>query len=208
MLQVKCIEKIRDKNNHIIGYTIIGNDKKPIPVKSEKLKEVIGSGQIEVTNLTLTSDNRLINKRPVTSSKQINTTENLINRLKSLGYIINIFDTKCNHKCYIASSSDNARHIFIIPDDVEYIHNPYYTDLHDDKLLKYMSHIGGTLKVIGGKSLISAQSLFAGCKVQYLDLSSFDTSNVTDMSYMFYDCKTQVKINDPKLKHQLRNDRG
>ena len=195
MLKAKCIEKIRDKNNHIIGYKIVGNDKKPIPVKSESLKKAIRSGQIEITNLTLTSDNRLIDKKPDTpskttsSSKQNINIESLINRVKALGYTLNTFDTDCGHKCYIASLPDNAKHVFIIPDNVKYVYKTSYVS--EKELYSYMSNIKGTLKVVGGKNLISAHAMFIGCKVQHLDLRSFDTSNVTDMQSMFESCKAQ-----------------
>ena len=74
VLQAKCIEKIRDKNKHIIEYKLISKDKKTISVKSDDLKSAMRSGQIEVINLTLTSDNRLIDKKPDTVSKHLNTS--------------------------------------------------------------------------------------------------------------------------------------
>ena len=36
--------------------------------------------------------------------------------------------------------------------------------------------------------------MFAECKVPYLDLSDFDVSNVTTMSNMFYNCKSEINI--------------
>jgi len=192
MFQATCIEKIRDENNNIIGYKIIGKDKKPISVKSESLKKAIKSGQLEVTNITLTSDNRLINKKPVTSLKQINNIESLLNRVKSLGYTLNTFDTACGHKCYIASSMDHLKHWFIIPDDVKCIYDQFVQQLicyGDSKIYEYMSNIEGALKVVGGKNLISTECMFDGCVVQSIDLSSFNTSNVTNMYKMFYHCK-------------------
>ena len=205
MLKAKCIEKIRDKNNHIIGYTIIGDDKKPIPVKSEKLKEVIRSGQIEITNLTLTSDNRLIDKKSVTSSKlrttsskPVNTSskqniniENLIRKAKSMGYSLNTFDTDCGHKCCIASSPDSTKHIFLIPDDVKYIYktNGDLKYVEKKNIYKYISNIGGTLKVVGGKGLVSTNFMFDNCKAQSIDLSSFNTSSATAMQAMFEGCR-------------------
>lgn len=111
--------------NHIIGYKIIDENKKTVAVKSDVLKRAIRSGQVEVINLTLTSDNRLIDKKSkhtTTHSKQNINIENLLNRVKSIGYTLNTFETACSHKCYIASSLDNTKHVFIIPDDVEYIY--------------------------------------------------------------------------------------
>ena len=207
MLKAKCIEKIRDKNNHIIGYKIIGNDKKPMPVKPESLKKAIRSGQLEVTNLTLTSDNRLIDKKPVIPSKpttqplKSTTTpsklginaETMLNKAKTSGYSINTFRADCGHKCYIASSPDNTKHLILIPDDVEYIYNERikYDDLKLRPLYNYLSKLSGALRVVGGKGLILTHYMFYECEAQSIDLSSFDTRNVTDMSEMFANCKAQ-----------------
>ena len=38
--------------------------------------------------------------------------------------------------------------------------------------------------------------MFAECKVPYLDLSSFDVSNVRYMNYMFNNCSSEININD------------
>ena len=200
MYKVKCIEKIRDKNNHIIEYKLIGNNNDIKTLKYNELKKHIRSGQIEVINLTLTSDNRLIDKKQdtpskptVTHSKQDSKAESLLNRVRTLGYNINSFNTDCRHKCYIASSPDNTKHILIIPDNVKYIYESGKSmqSREQKKLYKYMTSIKCALKVVGGKGLTSTCYLFNNCSAQYIDLSSFDTSNATDMPEMFRNCKAQ-----------------
>jgi len=115
--------------------------------------------------------------------------EILINRLNSLGYSINTFETYCKHKCYIASSMDHLKHMFIIPDDVEHIYDlSGDQDIYNTEIFEYMSDVKGALKVIGGESLISTQDIFGGCGAQSIDLGSFNTSNVIDMSCMFGCC--------------------
>lgn len=200
MFQAKCLEKIRDKRNNITGYKLVDKDKNEAVVKPNRLKEAIRAGQIEVINLTLTSDNRLMDKKPATPSNSPNTpskqsldVEAIINKAKGNGYSITAFDTDCGHKCYIASSPDNTKHVFIIPDDVKRI---YRTDAGEfyfrgNSLYSYMSNIKGTLKVVGGKNLISARNLFKECSAQSIDFSSFDTSNVTNMRRMFRFCEAQ-----------------
>ena len=55
----ECIQKIRNERNVITTYVLkSGND--TIPVSSQGLKEWIRTGRVKVTNLTLTSDNRLV----------------------------------------------------------------------------------------------------------------------------------------------------
>lgn len=62
MINCKCIEKFRDKNNKIIGYRLQDSFEKTVDFNPLDLKNAIINKQIKVTNLTLTSDNRLIDK--------------------------------------------------------------------------------------------------------------------------------------------------
>lgn len=67
MISVKCIQKFRDKNNHIYGYRLQDINGKTQDVKPENLKQAIRCNQIHVINLVLTSDNRLVDS----SEKQL-----------------------------------------------------------------------------------------------------------------------------------------
>lgn len=62
MQKVISISKFRDKNGKIIGYTIQSDKGEIKEVKSEDLKKAIIAKKIEVLNLTLTSDGRLVDK--------------------------------------------------------------------------------------------------------------------------------------------------
>lgn len=59
-LKLKCLHKYRDKNSNIIGYGLIDIQGKPYKVSSNDLKQAIKQGRVQVVNLTLTVDNRLI----------------------------------------------------------------------------------------------------------------------------------------------------
>lgn len=63
MIQVRCIEKIRDKNNHIIGYKIQNLTGETRTFDKARLKEAVRNKKIDIVNMTLTSDNRLIDKK-------------------------------------------------------------------------------------------------------------------------------------------------
>lgn len=63
MIQAKCIKKFRDKNNHIYGYCLVDLNGRTQDVKPENLKKAIAKNQINVTNLTLTSDGRLVDRQ-------------------------------------------------------------------------------------------------------------------------------------------------
>ena len=68
----ECIQKIRNERNVITTYVLkSGND--TIPVSSQGLKEWIRTGKVKVTNLTLTSDNRLVDG--AVEKKSNNTTK-------------------------------------------------------------------------------------------------------------------------------------
>lgn len=63
MIQAKCIEKFRDKNNRIIGYKLEDNQGNIQDISSKDLKTAIINKQLNVTNLVLTSDNRIIDDK-------------------------------------------------------------------------------------------------------------------------------------------------
>lgn len=65
--QLKCVDKFRDKNNKIYGYRLLDIYGKTHDMKADVLKHAISKNLIRVTNLTLTSDNRLVD----TTEKQL-----------------------------------------------------------------------------------------------------------------------------------------
>lgn len=86
MIQAKCIDKFRDANNKIIGYRLIDLNGQTQDVKSENLKRAIENKQINIVNLTLTSDYRLVD----TNEKQL--------KLKSLGTVPKVAESASNKK--------------------------------------------------------------------------------------------------------------
>ena len=59
----KCVGKIRDKNNNITDYVIEGMQSKSQLIKAASVvKSMIMKGELEVINLTLTSDKRLVDR--------------------------------------------------------------------------------------------------------------------------------------------------
>lgn len=64
MIQVKCIEKFRDRHNKICAYRLQDSNNQIKDVTPHDLKNAIRNKQIDVINLTLTSDGRIIGKNP------------------------------------------------------------------------------------------------------------------------------------------------
>lgn len=60
MITAKCIEKLRDANGCLCGYRLMDNQGRTKDVAVDQLKKAIHNGQISVTNLRLTPDNRLM----------------------------------------------------------------------------------------------------------------------------------------------------
>ena len=74
-------------------------------------------------------------------------------------------------------------------------------DTSNVKNMKYMFHGCSKLKEIKGTNNFNTSKvtdmygMFDGCKsLEYLDISSFDTSNVEDMAYIFAECSKLKKI--------------
>ena len=64
MIQAKCIQKFRNNNGKIYGYRLIDINGQTQDVIPDELKIAIKNGQLDVVNLTLTKDNRLVDKDP------------------------------------------------------------------------------------------------------------------------------------------------
>jgi len=61
MIQAKCIQKFRDNQGRIIGYILEDKQGQTCEIQPDELKEAIRNNQIDIDNLILTSDNRLVN---------------------------------------------------------------------------------------------------------------------------------------------------
>lgn len=203
MTTAKCIQKIRGNNNKIIGYKLQdekGNEKVFEP---KFIKEQIQAGCLEITNLALTSDNRLIAKTPevsitdtqptsqnALSKEQADTDsiQNYVMKAMALGREVKEIPTSCGHTCYLISQAPE-KYVLCIPNDVTALNHP--KSLAGEPFTKEIRDIEGHIKVVGGTHLKDTHSMFEECKVRSLDLSSFDTRYVEDMKAMFCECKAQ-----------------
>ena len=76
MLDCKCIRKYFDKNGVIIGYLLVDAKGETVQVKQNVLKNLIRMGKVDVLNLTLTSDNRLIDAaKPKEKASTVQNTQ-------------------------------------------------------------------------------------------------------------------------------------
>ena len=188
MLIVNCINKYRDKNNNIIGYRLQDKNGNEQDIKSNQLKQAIRDKRVEVKNLTLTSDNRLVDTTPeqIPGLSETEKLKALIQQWKKDGIVIEV-PTYCGHKCYVISLSA-SKHIIYIPDDVTYLNK----DIHNQTFTKYIKDLSGHIRVIGGKGLKSTRDMFNNCNIETIDLTKLNTKNVVDMRSMFFMCKARA----------------
>lgn len=74
MVEVKCTGKKRDKSNNIIAYMLADRQGAVKILKPCEVKQLIREKKITVVNLTLTSDNRLVDTS-VSSSRVLSEEE-------------------------------------------------------------------------------------------------------------------------------------
>lgn len=210
MIGVSCIKKWYKKNGTIYGYQLQDCNGKIINVEAEQLKQAIRDKSIYVNNLTLTSDNRLIdasgrstgtNKTVCEVDKEnIKNTEQQSNKTKEdkikdiilkakvLGTKINKLPTSCGHECYVIPKT-LGEVVLYIPDDVTEIsslNQPEFTDV--------LRHFNGHLKVVGGHFLKSTEYMFKACEFESIDLTELDTSHLCSVRFMFCQCKVHKQI--------------
>lgn len=63
MVEVKCIDKQRNKQGVITAYKLADKQNKVTVMSASELKSAIKSGKVKVVNLTLTKDDRLVLSR-------------------------------------------------------------------------------------------------------------------------------------------------
>ena len=77
--------------------------------------------------------------------------------------------------------------------EVEYDDTEFEVSVYEDK--KYLHYIGDGKNIRNPKNNISTFGMFEGCDLSFLDLSSFDTSKVSNMRFMFYNCDRLTSLN-------------
>lgn len=143
MIQAKCIEKFRDSTGKIYGYRLQDINGQVQDVRPENLKTAIRNKQIHIVNLTLTTDNRLVDssekqlqakvlgKAPVTPSNKFDSVAKALVLLDKerenfgLGY-----DEIVENRAALAKISLDVYNLS------SYYNNPKYKDCKtDDEVL-------------------------------------------------------------------------
>lgn len=91
MVEVKCIDKRRDKSNNIIAYKLVDTQGVAKILNPEELKKRIKANQLNVVNLTLTKDDRLIDKKEKTELRIRNVSADICGLFEDLLSRFNIY---------------------------------------------------------------------------------------------------------------------
>lgn len=197
MLQVKSIQKFRDNNGVIIGYRLQDETGSMQDIESDKLKELIRYHQISVVNLSLTSDNRLIDndkgelndlsgslgslygKTTIPMSK----AEKMLIKMKAAGMKSIKLNTGCGHTVEITSDGLNTKSMILyIPDNVTF---PDAIFINNGNLGRDLCSKDITLHVVGGEGIKYASRMFSHTTFQKIDLSKFEHGRINSLSRMF-----------------------
>lgn len=218
MTNAKCIQKFRNKNNVIIGYRLMLHDGKNsvMDIEAQKLKNAIKSKKIHVVNLTLTSDNRLVdtkdeiietekNKKETPNKYALLTREIVkkIDRPKELK-----FRDRYSARDVICAAKERGIPVKKISEEFSLIElaneviliSPYIIRLnnsvHNENVLRKEDETVGLFQEtkftvihfqgVDTSNVTNMKKMFYLCEARALYFSTFDTSNVKDMSMMFY----------------------
>ena len=231
MIQAKCIQKFRNKQNQIVGYRLQDLQGNLKDVTPQQLKQAIQNNQINITNLTLTSDNRLINttKQPKQTSqnqpKNKTSTPKIqyslltreiveqINKPKALKFqsnqnleAINSKATLLGYKVTKLSndflSIESNTEIILVSNKQIQLGNTHYGNGSPIGLFQDTDFTSIDFHNTDTSNVTNMERMFFRCKAQTIDLSSFDTSNVTNMEHMFWNCRAQaIDLSSFNTKH-------
>ena len=200
MQKLRSLQKILNKNNEVIEYTLIDSLGNVMDVNIYDIAKLVKDGEWDVVNLELIQDPEIdlkvsfkekelpeeYKKLGIREAKTISDSNaiSLVNKARIFGNIEEI-PTACGHKCVVVHQKPE-RHILYIPDTVTSLNNINKKSAFS----KAMHNLHGEIIVVGGKNLENTANMFYGCKLRYIDCSNLNTSKVTDMRSMFEKCAT------------------
>lgn len=176
MRELKCIEKIRDTCGNLTAYKLIDNYGRISVLASSAVKQLIKSNKVNITNLKLTSDNRLISIEETKNTIFTRAHVNKINKTKRLSFKSNINN--------IDNIMLKARTLDSI---VVQLDKELYAIENSDNILIVST------KQIGLPD--NSSDLFLGTMFKSINFNDVDTSNVKYMNSMFaYMINTELKL--------------
>lgn len=209
MLKAKCLEKIKDGTS-IIGYKLIDQYGTVLTCKASAIKEAIKNGSIDVVNLQLTSDNRLISKKINQENKviqKITIGRNIMTQVETLidtsKYILEFKQVKDLKKAVAkaASLGMQVRNLnesvsILLNNDRATIFSSVSMQLINDETFKSMRFKELRLSNIDVSGCETLKNMFNETVCDVLDISGCDFSNITDATEAFARCNIKRVITD------------
>lgn len=201
-----CTQIYRKDNGLIKGYRLIGKDSTIIDVNSETLKRDIKNGRVEVLNLKLTSNNRLITCKKQDDCIKLDDSIRIskpnirkVNCNKSLSFKSNVRDLKITlAKAKLAGykidgldehlySISDYKNLIIISDRQIKICNTVTISGRPDSqgTFEYTEFNAIDLRGVDLSELKSMDGMFYSCKAKNIQFGKFDSSNITNMRWAF-----------------------
>ena len=183
MIDVKCISKIRNEQGIITGYQLQDNNGNIKVVQANELKEAIKRGEVNCTNLQLTSDNRLIDKKDGIEKLVVKTR--VIGGTRDIEYGNATYRVKAGKVLLLKVHIRKGE--FEIPNFVD---GTIFDD-EDEETGKSPFSDCEAIKLKNNSKLNNFNSLFTNCQnLRYIDLSRCNMHKITSTIRMFYNCNS------------------
>lgn len=183
MLKVRCLEKIYDKSKRIIGYKIISDSGEVVDVKADKLKEAIQNHKLEVLNLQLTSDNRLIDRK--CDKKFARNTilgKDFFAQLKEHPAMKETYNKSIQFRS-VKDINKSVYKLRALGASFEKLNNSVILALYDKNII-----LVSQTKFV----LVNEEDTFQSINIGKLSLANVDTSEIKDMRKLFSSISCRV----------------
>lgn len=195
MIQAKCIQKFRDKNNHIYGYRLQDQAGKQLDVNTQQLKSAIANKQINIINLKLTSDNRLV-------SCEISNDNNSEKAILTRGMIKDNYRIHAKRPNGLVKTIDGIlmnKHIYFKSNiDINTFNNlkTFESKQFSDDIIACIEPNNKDKVLIASTKQITLEDynnspgcgMFGEMHIKSIDLRGVDTSLVTNFWELFSNC--------------------
>lgn len=219
MVKCKCIEKKRNKHGIIKSYVLQDNTGRKLEITAEQLKQAIFFEQVEVTNLKLTADGKLINKQDINIPDNINKIGNdafsdkkqLHNEVGGIGHYIELpKNININDRAFIDYKPENIGKNIKIPagakiDSSAFIHSKSLGNVYIDEMVTIFKRCiqeNTDTKIIKSKDRAKLADLLSktiGREVKTITMYGTLNAYFIDTFIIDFDTEYLIKFNNENI---------
>lgn len=209
MVTMKCVKKFEIKGKK--HYVLADGRGRLETIASEQLKRALKNEEINVTNLKLTANNRIIEKKEqqqvgVNSASRIESVNSIVYIDRDCVYNVQkekelYFKSHANIDSIRTKASTLGYTLSKFRDSLYVLENNNTIGIISDKqlsltedctdLFRSTSYKSIKFRNINSANIKNTSNMFDHCSAQELDLNDLDTSKVTTMQAMFTNCKAE-----------------